>query len=587
MARFYSRYQVALPQLIMGILFGIVNSALADGQADRPNVVLIMTDDQGHGDLGFHGNSKIRTPQLDDLAKQSVRFDYFYVSPVCSATRASLMTGRYNYRTGVVDTYMGRSMMHTEEVTIAEMLGEAGYRTGIFGKWHLGDNHPMRPMDQGFDESLVHRGGGITQAAGPPGDSYFDAVLEHNGQTVRSNGYCSDVFTDSAIRFIEQHRDRPFFVYLSFNCPHTPLQVPDQYVAPYKRMNLAHEVFPAVGYPLIGEAEQDELACVYGMVTNIDDNLGRLLAQLDALELADNTIVIFLTDNGPQQERYKSGLRGLKGQTYDGGIRVPCFVRWPAKFQAGRREERIAAHIDIAPTLLDACGVKKPASVLFDGVNLMPVLAGIAGQWPARTLFFQAHRGPEPEPFRAAAVREARYKLVLSPTAFGRRLKTPVVELFDMHADPYEQHDLTVERPNIVARLKASYLAWLRDVGATRGYAPPRIHLGTPHENPVILTRQDWRGHGPGWGINGHWEVHVVNEGSFDLRLRFKEVGDPRSVHISLSGVTREASIAAGAAQHTFDAVTLPTGPGRLHAWIAHEDQNRGVEYVDVIRLGS
>jgi arylsulfatase/arylsulfatase A len=217
-----------------------------------PNVVLIMTDDQGYGDLGATGNPVIRTPNLDRLARQSVEVESFYVSPVCAPTRASLMTGRYNYRTGVTDTYLGRAMMHTDEVTLAEMLREKGYRTGIFGKWHLGDNYPMRPGDQGFEESLVHAGGGLCQPAGPPENTYFDPSLLHNGKRVKTTGYCSDVYTDAAIRFIGEHRQEPFFVYLPFNCPHGPYQVAEKYSKPYEDLRMKPDDFPAVegGHPV-------------------------------------------------------------------------------------------------------------------------------------------------------------------------------------------------------------------------------------------------------------------------------------------------------------------------------------------------
>src|SRR5262245_10062555 len=232
--------------------------------AKRPNVVLIITDDQGYGDLGVHGNAKIRTPNLDRLAQQSVRLTHFYACPVCSPTRASLMTGRYNYRTGVVDTYLGRSLMHPDELTIAELLRDAGYRTGIFGKWHLGDNYPLRAIDQGFQEALVCKGGGLTQPSDPPGNSYFDPVLMHNGKAEKAKGYCSDVFTDAALNFIKQGSDQPFFVYLAFNAPHDPLQVDQKLVEPYLKLDL-----------------DATTAKVYAMVENIDANVGRLTNMLD------------------------------------------------------------------------------------------------------------------------------------------------------------------------------------------------------------------------------------------------------------------------------------------------------------------
>ena len=214
---------------LLGVVCILLLAARLAEAARAPNVILIMTDDQGWGDFSFQGNPALKTPHLDALARQSVELTQFYVSPVCSPTRASLMTGRYNYRTGAIDTYLGRSTMAADEVTLAEMLAAGGYRTGIFGKWHLGDNYPSRSMDQGFQESLVHRGGGMVQPADPPGGSYFDPLLVHNGQTMQSRGYCTDVFTDAAIGFIEKNRAEPFFAYIAYNCPHTPLQLPEEY----------------------------------------------------------------------------------------------------------------------------------------------------------------------------------------------------------------------------------------------------------------------------------------------------------------------------------------------------------------------
>jgi arylsulfatase A-like enzyme len=467
----------------------------------RPNVVLIITDDQGYGDLGAHGNPKVKTPHVDGLARDGVRFRHFYVSPVCSPTRASLMTGRWNYRTGVVDTYLGRSMMHPDEVTLAEALGAAGYRTGIFGKWHLGDNYPMRPIDQGFQEALVLRGGGLVQPADPPeGNSYTDPVLMRNGKWEKTKGYCSDVYTDAAMKFIADGKDQPFFCYLAFNCPHTPLQVQDKDLEPYKKMNLAFDQFPKVGHPLPGKANEEETAKVYGMITNIDDNLGRLFAKLDELTLTQDTIVVFLTDNGPQQPRWVAGMKSRKGSVYEGGIRVPCFVRWPGKLKAGREVEQIAAHIDVAPTLLEACGVAKPDKVAFDGKSVWPLLKGDEVEWPDRTLYFQWHRGDEPELNRACAARSRKYKLV-QPLGAGAKPAKVEFELYDMEKDPLEEKNVAAEKPDVVESMRKGYEAWFKDVSSTRGYAPPRIHLGGA-EDPSLLTRQDWRGPKAGWSPN-------------------------------------------------------------------------------------
>jgi len=524
-----------------------------------PNVVLVITDDQGYGDLGCHGNEKIRTPNLDRLANQSVEFTHFYVCPVCSPTRASLMTGRYNYRTGVVDTYLGRSMMYPDEVTIAEILGASGYRTGIFGKWHLGDNYPLRSIDQGFQESLVHKGGGIGQPSDPPGNSYFDPILYHNGKPEKHKSYCTDVFTDAATQFIEKNREHPFFAYLSTNAPHTPLQIDEAYVSPYKAMGL-----------------DETTARVYGMVTNLDENVGRLLHRLSELDLDGNTIVIFLTDNGPQQNRYNCGMRGRKGDVYEGGIRVPLFIRWPAKLTAGRKVDRIAAHIDILPTLLDACGVGKPRGLALDGMSLLPLLRGESIVWPDRTLYFQWHRGDVPELYRNCAARSQRYKLV------GEN------ELYDILADRGEEKDVAVEHPDVVARMREGCEKWFREVSTTRGFEPPRIYLGTEFENPTTLTRQDWRGPRAGWDANslGYWEVEIARAGNYQMKLLFERLAFQAVALFKLAEVSLSQPVRKGDSSCTFDPIRLSAGKTRLEAWVDAEGKTTGVSYLEVTRRG-
>ena len=559
-------------------------------QTKRPNVVLIITDDQGHGDLGFHGNPKIRTPNLDQLARESVRLENFYVMPVCSPTRACLMTGRYNYRTGVVDTYLGRSLMHPDEVTLAEMLSDAGYRTGIFGKWHLGDNYPMRAIDQGFQEALVMKGGGIGQPSDPPGgESYFDPILQRNGQPVKMTGYVSDVITDAALDFIGQNRDRPFFAYLAFNAPHTPLQAPEKSYTTYKSMNLAHEAFPKAGHPLPGQADAEMIAKVYAMVENIDDNVGRLLAKLDEWKLAQDTIVIFLTDNGPQQVRYNSGMFERKGTVHEGGIRVPCFVRWAGRMDAGRAVKQIAAHIDLAPTLLDLCGAKKPATVKFDGVSLAPLLRGEGERWPGRTLYFQWHRGDAPQMYRAFAARSQRYKLVQPDGAQEIPwTNAPVFKLYDMATDPLEFRDIAGEQPEIVERMRRGYERWFKDVTARRDYASPsRIHLGARQENPVLLTRQDWRGPRAGWKTDslGHWEVQVVQRGVFSISAHFRALQKPATIRFSLDDTHLERQLRPGEKECRFEAVPLKAGKGRLQISASDGNETIGPQFLEIRRL--
>jgi arylsulfatase A-like enzyme len=539
--------------------------------APRPNVLLILTDDQGWGDVGFHGNPTLKTPHLDRLAEQSTELARFHVCPVCSPTRASLLTGRYNYRTGAIDTYLGRSTMAADETTLAEILSAAGYQTGIFGKWHLGDNYPSRPQDQGFERTLVHRGGGIGQPADPPGNAYFDPVLLDDGREVKKSGYCSDVFTDAAIAFVREQRERPFFAYLAFNCPHSPLQVPAAYHSRYQGLSL-----------------DDDTARLYGMVANIDDNVGRLLAAIEELGLAASTIVIFMTDNGPQSRRYNGDLNGLKGSVFDGGIRVPCLMRWPGKFAAGRKTEAVAAHIDVAPTLLEACGIERPMGIRFDGISLAPLLLGRQSTLDDRMLFFQWHRGDVPVSGRACAVRSARYKL-MQPLGRDDQNFEPAWALYDMLADPGERHNILAARAEIAVTMKEAYRNWFDDVSATRGYPAPRIIVGTKNENPTTLTRQDWRGTTAGWRDEnvGHWEVDVTADDVYDITVRIPAFEGESLARLRIGGVERKGPIAAGLDRLTFSRVALPAGRVRVEATAESAGKVIGAHYVDLLAQGA
>ena len=549
----------------------LASVALHDrAEARPPNVLLVVTDDQGYGDLGCNGNAQVRTPRIDALADQSARFRSFYVSPVCSPTRASLMTGRYSYRTGVVDTFRGRSQMFADEVTLAECLASAGYRTGIFGKWHLGDNAPMRAIDQGFRTALVCRGGGLGQGFEPPGGgSYFDPTLMRDGREGRTEGYCSDLFADAAIRFIEAEPARPFFAYLAFNAPHDPLEVPARDLDAYR------------------DAPLDEpTKRVYAMVSNLDANLGRVLDRLKALGLDRDTIVVFLTDNGPASDRFNAGMRGKKATVFEGGIRVPCFVRWPGVVEPGREIEPMAAHIDLMPTLLAACEVPRPEGVKLDGLDLLPLLKDDSAPRPNRTLYFQWHRGDEPEFGRAFAARSDRYKLV-QPLGVepGPLPDSAHLELFDMLHDPAEEHDIAASSPDVVAELLRGYEAWFRDVTAPRKSGPPRIHLGSPRENPAALTRQDWRGPATEWnpGEMGGWDVEVVRPGTFDLSLLYVG-GPPGLVRLELAGVERRQEIGPDSRSCRFEGVEIPAGPGRLKAWLERPAGKVGIYRIEMKR---
>jgi arylsulfatase A-like enzyme len=509
--------------------FGLTGCARRSGR--RPNVVLVLTDDQGYGDLGCHGNPDIRTPRLDGFHAESVRFTNFYACPLCSPTRASLLTGRYNYRTGVVDTWIGLSLMRPEELTAAELLRAAGYRTGIFGKWHLGDHFPLRPQEQGFEECLVHKGAGMGGRSNPPGNLYYDPVLYHNKEVKTYRGYCTDIFFRAAEEYIEAHATEPLFVYLPTNVPHVPLEIAAEEVTPYTDLGL-----------------DETTARHYAMLSNLDANFGRLLDTIERLGLTRDTIVIFMSDNGPAYgNRFNAGLRDMKGSVYDGGIKVPFFLRWPGRVAGGVDVDRIGAHIDVLPTILELCGVPRPRNTDLDGASLAPLLVGTAPDWPDRTLFFQQCRPDQngidtPRPFTHCAARSQRFKIVMSarPSAarFSRAVPFEETELYDMAADPGERLDLASQNPVIVERMRAEYERWFRDV--TAGLAPVRIHLGSPLHNPLVLNNQDLSG--PGAAVSyssysrlarnpeeepdgsGVWNVHVARTGRYRIALRFGQV---------------------------------------------------------------
>ncbi|MCA9258007.1 MAG: arylsulfatase [Planctomycetales bacterium] len=487
--------------------------------AERPNLILIVTDDQGWGDMSCHGNPILQTPHMDALKAQGAEMTRFYVSPVCSPTRASLMTGRYNFRTGVTDTYRGHSMMSTDEITIAETLSEAGYATGIFGKWHLGDCYPMRPQDQGFAQSVVFRGGGLAQPSDPLAtrNRYTDPTLWRNGEAYQAQGYCTDVYFDEAIEFIaaSHAQQRPFFAYIATNAPHGPYHdVPQVLYDKYKSLDVARATSA-------GKQAEDVVARVFAMVENIDQNLGRLNDALDARNLTDNTLVIFMSDNGPATPRYVGNRRGRKTEVYEGGIASPFFARWPRRIEAGRECDALAAHIDIFPTLIAAAGVEAPESKI-DGQSLLGLLTGESADWPERTLFFQAHRGGTPQAEHQFAVVQARWKL-LRNSGFERPAAPPEApfELFDLAANTREVSNVIAEHPEVAEQLQRAYGNWFADVTQSRDapWLPPRIHVGSPREKTTTLSWQDWQATGPGWGAAGSWLITTPRPTRVDVEV--------------------------------------------------------------------
>ena len=546
----------------------------------RPNVVIVIMDDLAYGDLACHGNPHTRTPHLDRLHGESTRLTRYLSGPVCTPARAALFTGRHAYRTRAIDTYLGRSMIDPEEVTLAELLRDGGYATGLFGKWHLGDCYPCRPLDKGFEECVMHRGGGLWQPAGLGRDSYHDPDLMHNGELRRYNGYCTDIFFDEALKFIEEEARGPFFAYVATNAPHTPLEVAEDWSQPYRDMGLC-------------ESESR----LYGMVENIDYNVGRLSRKLDDLGIGENTILIYTSDHGPcgssrdasGRVRFNAGLRGIKGGFYEGGIKVPFFIRWPAGIAAGRDLRLLANPIDLLPTLCAAATVDPPADRIIDGRNLLPLLTGEMEieAWPERSICMQWHRGDAARRHRNYAVIGPRYKLL-------RPEGSEMDELYDLTEDPAEERDICGEHPEIAVSMRHEYERWFDDVSSTRpdNYDPPRIVIGTERENPTGLTRQDWRLYGEeeGWNSDnpGYWLVEIAAKGDYSLRIEtdILEGMENAALHFKCGGLHIERSITSwDRTEIAFARVALEDGAHTLEAYVEHDGKKRGVRRVIVGKL--
>jgi arylsulfatase len=559
-----------------------------------PNIILIISDDQGYGDLGIHGNPVVQTPTLDSLGRISARLTHFYVSPVCAPTRSSLMTGRYSLRTGVFDTYNGGAIMSDTETTIAEYLKLAGYKTGIFGKWHLGDAFPFRPQDQGFDVSCVHAAGGI----GQPGDfyenfikgdsSYFNPSFEINGVKTKTKGYCSDALTDKAIEFIEGNKNVPFFAYVAYNAPHTPLQVPEEYYQMYDTVDIIPNLFPGSGSDMEDMTDQDILAAkrVYAMVTNIDDNFNRIWGTVRREGISDNTLIIFMTDNGPQQKRFNGDLRSRKGSVYEGGIRVPSFWHWPGKFD---NEERnvISAHIDVLPTILDICGIPHNPDNPMDGKSLLPDLKGEGRHDHERDLVHYWCRGYL-EPYHNIAYRAGNLKLV----AHGDyRMKHSDFELYDIEVDPSEKRDISASSLEIVDSLKNKFDTWYAGIIESENLDIQRIRIGTGNQNPVILNRNDTKGAAAKQWMSdtglGYWDVFVAESGLYDVRVRFfNPVGIPGMTSIRFGKVQRSIETIDNSDNLVvFEAIRLHEGPCVVEAWHQFESKIYAPIYVEVLKI--
>jgi len=591
-----------MPHLIRCLLSALTLIACATpAQAERPNVIFIITDDQGYGDVGAHGNDLIQTPNLDKLHGESVRLTDYHTDPTCSPTRASLMTGRYSTRTGIWHTINGRSIMHGDEYTLAEYFKDNGYHTAMFGKWHLGDNAPCRPVDQGFDHAVWHKGGGVTQGPDYLDNDYFDdTYVDHDGEYKKFDGYCTDVWFREAIGYIDdaKEKDEPFFVYLSTNAPHGPFIVDEKYSQPYKDL----------GIP-------EQSANFYGMITNIDENLGKLRAYLKDNGLSENTILIYTTDNGTARGRFKSkthpevegfnaGMRAQKGSEYDGGHRVPFFLHWPAKrLDQGRDVDALCGHIDILPTLGIICDLNlitedELKRGPLDGRSLGPAVLGYSDLTPTGVRFVHSQRVHDPIKWRKSAVMTERWRLVNGK------------ELYDIKQAPGQQNDIADANPAVVQRLRQQYDRWWDSLKPVFD-EPVRYDLGGA-ENPTTLMSHDWlmeQGNAA-WHqnhvrrnalINGPFMVNIKKAGKyritpmrwpayvdktsgvvqarFNFELHHKEPGQPAAV-----GNGGDTDPAQPVRPFTID---LPAGPATLKTTLTREDgKTFGAYYVKIEYLG-
>ena len=549
--------------------------------SSAPNVIFVITDDQGYGDVGCHGNPILRTPYLDRLARESVQLDDHHHDPLCSPSRAALLTGQYAARNGVWHVIHGRHLLSPNAFTMADHFAAAGYRCGMFGKWHLGDNYPFAPQYRGFHESLCHRGGGIGELPDFWGNDYVDDTYFRNGQPEPCHGYCTDVFFGAALDFISADDQAPFFVYLSTNAMHSPFIVPERYAAPYK----------ALGLP-------DDRASFYGMIANFDENMGRLFAHLKRRRLDENTIVVFTSDHGTAAgydpasgEGYNAGMRGKKGSVYDGGHRVSFFLRWPGELPAKRVISQLTAHVDILPTLLDLCGIRPAADVRFDGLSLAPLIRGEVAVLPERSIVIQL-QPDQPAKWHHTAVLNGRWRLINGD------------EFYDIQNDPAQSENVMAANAQVSTALRQDYDQWWRDLRQAFSQVIA-IPVGAPQTNTVLLSARDWhptRGRvpwlqewidRPEYDAEGYWIIDVVEAGTYEFELRTHpiEAGRPMAadqavLRIGDHGYTQTTAPSDSQAVFTLD---LVAGVTSIYASLFNQvtGRARGAYYVYARRLSS
>ncbi len=606
---FLKRVSLSTASLLFGCRFLLASKRKA---SSRPNVILIMTDDQGYGDLSCLGNPVIQTPNMDQLHSESVRLTNFHVDPTCSPTRSALMTGCYSHRVKVWHTIIGRNYLLKEQPTMADVFKFNGYRTGHFGKWHLGGNYPYRPMDRGFEEWVGHGDGGTGTATDYWYNDRVNDMVIRNGSTEPSEGYSPDVFFDETMKFIRTHKDAPFFVYLSTYVPHGPHSLPEKKWVDVYRDKVALKT-----------------AYFYAAISRVDHNLGRLRKFLAREGLSDNTILVFLTDNGTGsgEKVFNAGMRDHKGSQYDGGHRVPCFIHWPGgDIEGGKDVGRLTAHIDLLPTLEKLCRIENSKALNYDGKSLAPLLKDPSAAWTGRTLVVESQRIAYPQKWRKCSVMTDRWRLI-----DGK-------ELYDMSVDPGQEKDIAKAHPSIVDQLRREYERYWSDV--TKGDAGyyGRVILGSPHQPEVTLCAEDWMpsksGEDSPWSQAhilqgsarfGFWPVEIDVDGTYRVELRrwpreaetpirgIPPEKDPSEIDaylndrpinrtlfygsapkavpaaracLKIGDIIRESDIAQDDAAKVFT-LDLKSGPTQVEAWLLDEAGKKlcGVYFVYIRRI--
>jgi arylsulfatase A-like enzyme len=574
------------------ILSGIIFFALTGCQINqkefkRPNVIIIVTDDQGYGDFGVNGNPYLKTPSLDKLASESVRFTNFHVNATCMPTRSALMTGRYPERSGIWHI-QSRVNMHKDEVTMAEIFKMNGYQTAIFGKWHLGDTYPYRPSDRGFNHSLIHLSGAIGYVPDYWGNDYFDDTYLLNNEPKKFKGYCTDIWVSNAMKFIEKNKNIPFFIYLSLNAPHSPYNVPDKFSKPYKKLGL-----------------DSQMANFYGMIANIDENIKKFKVFLEDMNIHKNTILLFMNDNGSSAglntdkngfltgKGYNAGMRGKKGSVYEGAHRAALFLRWfKGNFSHNREVDNLVCHMDILPTLVELTGIQAPDIHRYDGKSLVPLLKDSGESWPDRILFLQHQTSEIPIKNKKYVVMTKKWRLVNGD------------ELYNIENDKEQRNNIALQNQDIVKRLGNAYDKWWTDISKYYDMITPAI-IGSDKVNPINLSLHEWHfGSNPesftynqkiiekGDYYNGYWHIDIFSKGNYEFLLqRLPEEALEKlpfngiEARMKIDNLDTTINISKNAETVKF-VLPLSAGKTTMQTWIIDRNgESKGAPFVRVTHL--